>query len=83
MDEPVLKNNAGHCGSWLASDEAISPDQYVACRTAIAGKPAPTEFSVFLIFVTGSASRAASAVAPRRCGRRRTGRSVSDYRSGS
>ncbi|MEG2392530.1 MAG: hypothetical protein RSB64_16775, partial [Pseudomonas sp.] len=42
--DPVKKyqEHRESCGSWLASDKAISPDKYVACCTAIAGKPAPT-----------------------------------------
>ncbi|MBA4288300.1 MAG: hypothetical protein C0439_04875 [Pseudomonas sp.] len=36
------EHNPITCGSWLASDQASSPNINAACSTAIAGKPAPT-----------------------------------------
>ncbi|NWL23672.1 hypothetical protein DM828_30775 [Pseudomonas umsongensis] len=30
------------CGSWLASDSGRTFDKIVSCKSAIAGKPAPT-----------------------------------------
>jgi hypothetical protein len=41
-------SNTKPCGSWLASDESATFNIDIACTTAIAGKPAPTVFAVFV-----------------------------------
>ena len=51
------------CGSWLASDSGVSVNQNAGCAAAIAGKPTPTRFAVWLILVafallSGCASQA-------------------------
>ena len=39
------------CGSWLASDWGVSVNPNARCAAAIAGKPAPTGFPVWRLFV--------------------------------
>ena len=41
----------GPCGSWLASDRGVSVKKNAGCADAIAGKPAPTRFVVWLVLV--------------------------------